>query len=147
MAADGGRSKRSGSGFISRNNDDPTAAAIFDFMQKAGIPRKLTIIWNFIPWWNGTRKVTKKERYDGAQSTGELIDLLRPNLLAVVMVGREAAKAKRYLENTGLKLLCASDHPGPLVKARWPDRWKAIPLKWAKVWAKVRRLLNGSETE
>src|SRR5258705_7617442 len=57
--------KRSGSGFISRNNDDPTAEASFAFMQLAGIPRKLTVSWNVIPWWNGTRKVTEPELRDG----------------------------------------------------------------------------------
>jgi hypothetical protein len=28
-----------GSGFISRNNDDPTAQAVFDLMNEAGLPR------------------------------------------------------------------------------------------------------------
>lgn len=56
MTAHGG--KRVGSGFISRNNDDPTAEATFEFMERADIPRKLTVTWNLIPWWNGTRKVT-----------------------------------------------------------------------------------------
>ena len=37
MTAEAG--KRAGSGFISRNNDDGTAAAMFDFMRQAGIPR------------------------------------------------------------------------------------------------------------
>src|SRR5262249_9080241 len=41
-----------GSGFISRNNDDRTAEATINFMRQAGIPRKLTVIWNLIPWWN-----------------------------------------------------------------------------------------------
>src|SRR5260370_6932856 len=48
--ADGSKfSGRSGSGFVSRNNADPTAAATIDFMQKAHIPRHLTISWNVIP--------------------------------------------------------------------------------------------------
>jgi hypothetical protein len=41
--------KRTGSGFISRNNDDPTAEATFHFMQQAEIPRRLTVTWNVIP--------------------------------------------------------------------------------------------------
>lgn len=32
-----------GSGFISRNNDDPTAEATFSFMRQAGIPRERSI--------------------------------------------------------------------------------------------------------
>lgn len=127
--------KRMGSGFISRNNDDPTAEAIDHFMQQARIPRTLTIIWNVIPWWNNTIKVTNEERREGAKSVLELIGLL-PNLRAVVMVGRNATAALPYLENRGL-VLFTSDHPSPRVKARWPERWKAIPSEWARVLAAV----------
>lgn len=42
--------KRIGSGFISRNNDDATAEATFNFMKQAHIPRTRTVIWNVIPW-------------------------------------------------------------------------------------------------
>jgi hypothetical protein len=52
MTAEGnGANRRVGSGFISRNNDDPTAEATFTFMRQANLPRKLTILWNVIPWW------------------------------------------------------------------------------------------------
>jgi hypothetical protein len=139
MTAEGG--KRTGSGFISRNNDDSSAAATIDFMQRAGIPRRLTVSWNVIPWWNNTVRVTKEELREGAKTVQELIDLL-PNLRAVVMVGRNAAKARPYLDNRGLKLF-TSDHPSPKVRARWPDRWREIPSQWAK----VRNFLDGSERE
>jgi hypothetical protein len=120
-----------GSGFISRDNDDPTAEATFMFMQQAGLRRTLTVIWNVIPWWNGTITVTKQERIAGAKAVRELMGLL-PELRAVVMVGRNAATVQPYLETTG-KTLFTSDHPSPRVKARWPERWKAIPSKWAQV--------------
>jgi hypothetical protein len=123
--------KRTGSGFISRDNDDPTAEATFKFMNVADIPRKMTIIWNVIPWWNGTRKISKEELKDGAASVVDLIHLL-PELQAVVMVGAKAKSATPFLRTTG-KELFSSDHPGPLVRARWPDRWNAIPAAWAKV--------------
>ena len=91
MTAENG--KRAGSGFISRNNDDATAAATCDFMRMAGIPRKMTVTWNIIPWWNGTRKVTASEVREGAECVKELIGLL-PKLRAVVMVGVKAARAR-----------------------------------------------------
>jgi hypothetical protein len=132
MTADGSSFRgRSGSGFVSRNNDDPTAAAAIGFMQKAGIPRKLTISWNVIPRWNGTRKVTGLELRDGIGCLKELISKL-PKLRAVVMVGRKAARARPYLESTGLALF-TSDHPSPIVRARFPKRWNAISSEWAKV--------------
>lgn len=126
-------SKRTGSGFISRNNDDPSAEATFKFMQRAGIPRKLTVTWNLIPWWNGTRKVTGQELRDGLESLKVLIGLL-PRVCVVVMVGQNAAKAQPYLKEKqpGLRLL-TSAHPSPLVKAKFPDRWNGIPGEWAKV--------------
>lgn len=41
--------KKQGSGFISRNNDDPTAENLFNFMVTAGVERKRTVLWNVIP--------------------------------------------------------------------------------------------------
>jgi uracil-DNA glycosylase len=122
----------SGSGFISRNNDDPSAEATFAFMQRAGIPRKLTVTWNVIPWWNGTRKVTKKELRDGVDSVRELIALL-PLLRAAVLVGRNAAKAIPYLRSGTALALFTSAHPSPLVRAKYPERWNAISSQWAEV--------------
>jgi len=131
MTASNGSSKRSGSGFISRNNDDATAEATFNFMHDAAIPRRQTVIWNVVPWWNGTRKVTGSELREGVACVKELIALL-PKLRAVVLVGTKAAKARPYLETIGLALF-ASDHPSPLVRASWPLRWRAIPSEWARV--------------
>lgn len=132
-AASGKRTKRTGSGFISRNNDDATAEATINFMQQAGISRELTVIWNVIPWWNGTRKVRAEELRAGAEAVRDLIDLL-PNLRAVVMVGWKAKRVRPRLESLFPHLeLFNSDHPSPIVKARWPDRWNHIPSEWGKV--------------
>jgi hypothetical protein len=134
MTAESGR--RSGSGFISRNNDDATAEATFKFMIEAGIPRKLSVIWNLVPRWNGTRKVTALEVRDGVALVAKLIKLL-PALSAVVMVGERAARAASYIESTNL-LLIRSYHPSPLVRARYRDKWESIPTQWAKALAVVR---------
>jgi hypothetical protein len=120
-----------GSGFISRNNDDPSAEATFEFMQRAGILRNLTVTWNVIPWWNGTTNVTGKELLAGAACVRDLVTLL-PNVRVVVLVGRKAAKAEPHLQGVGLTLF-TSAHPSPRVKARYPEMWNAIPSKWAKV--------------
>ncbi len=129
--------RRTGSGFISRNNDDPTAAAIFKFMAQAGIPRQSTLIWNVVPWWNGTRKITADEVRDGLTA----FSLLRQHLSklsAVVMVGEKASRVQPYLENTGL-LLFHSSHPSPIVRARYRARWDAIAADWAKVLDAIQR--------
>jgi hypothetical protein len=138
MTAEGGKG---GSGFISRNNNDATAEATFNFMQQAGIPRESIVIWNVIPWWNGTVKVARGELIEGAACIVDLIGLL-PKLRAGVMVGRKATTAQQYLKNTDLALF-TSDHPSPRVRARLPDRWQAIPSQWAR----VRPFIDGKEAE
>jgi hypothetical protein len=137
MIAAGGQ--RVGSGFISRNNDDATAEATFRFMEQAKLPRRLTVTWNAIPWWNGTVNLTTQELREGVTSLRELMSLLS-KLRAVVMVGQKAAVARPYLEQSGLALFM-SDHPSPRVRARWPERWKRIPSEWAK----VHRVLDDSQ--
>lgn len=123
---------RGGSGFISRNNDDPTAEATFKFMQQAAIPRQLTVTWNVIPWWNSTVNFTEQELSSGAACVSELVAIL-PQLRAVVLVGRQAdARARPYLNVTTVALL-TSAHPSPRVRATRPDLWNAIPSKWAEV--------------
>lgn len=137
MTVEAGSGKRAGSGFICRNNDDPTAEATCQFMIQANLPRELTVIWNVVPWWNGTRKVTKGELQEGVGCVDDLINLL-PNLCAIVLVGKKAAKAEPLLRSKGFKIV-VSDHPSPLVRAKFPDRWRAIP----EVWSEVRPLIRG----
>ena len=126
MTVDDGR----GSGFISRDNDDPTAEHTFRFMRKARIPRKRAVTWNVIPWWNGTRKVTNAELREGAEETRRLTGLL-PRLRAVVFVGEKASRARPHLENTSLAFF-SSRHPSPIMRATRPDEWCAIPSDWAE---------------
>jgi hypothetical protein len=117
-----------GSGFISRDNNDPTAEATFRFMVKAGIDRKLTVLWNLVPWWNGTRKVTHEEQEAGYTAAQELLEKL-PNLRNVVLVGRRAGKFESRIKAQGIHVL-VSDHPSPLVRARFRERWDRIYLTW-----------------
>ncbi|MDP3495593.1 MAG: hypothetical protein Q8R82_21005, partial [Hyphomonadaceae bacterium] len=107
------------------------------FMVEAGIPRELTVTWNAVPWWNGTRKITRDELDAGSSSVKQLMSLL-PELRAVVLVGAKAARARPLLSGTGLVIL-QSDHPSPLVRARFPDRWRAIPTAWAAVRPHIER--------
>ncbi|WP_420635839.1 uracil-DNA glycosylase [Candidatus Palauibacter sp.] len=122
-----------GSGFISRDNDDHTAEATFCFMRDAGVPRYKTVLWNVIPWWNGTRKVTNAERNAGIERVEQLIRLL-PLLGCVVFVGGHAARAKAKVAGLAMDLrLVESYHPSPIVKATAPEKWTSIPGRWAQV--------------
>src|ERR1700720_2428640 len=97
-----------GSGFISRDNNDATAAATKAFMAQAGIDRERTVIWNAIPDWNGTIKLSQNELEEGLRSLEALLALL-PRVHTAVLVGKQAAKARNFLEGKGLKVVC-SDH-------------------------------------
>src|SRR3569833_3277122 len=88
-------------------------------------------VWNVIPWWNGTMAVTFNELREGVDLVRHLIRLL-PDLRAVVLVGRKAARAKPLLEGIGLDLR-ESAHPSPRVRASRPELWRAIPKVWAEI--------------
>ena len=120
-----------GSGFISRDNDDPTAEAIHTFMLDAGLDRKDVVIWNVIPAWNGTRDITGPELSAGINHLGALIDLL-PDLRLVMIVGRKAAKAIPHIHDRGIRVF-ESFHPSPIVKASNRTSWDAIPSEWSKI--------------
>jgi hypothetical protein len=113
-------------GFVSRDNDTPTAAAIRAFMAQAGLPRRETVLWNLVPWWNGTTAVTATERAAGVQTLAGLLPLL-PRLDTAVLVGRTAGAARPLLD--GVRVL-ASAHPSPQVRAGFRERWDAIPEVW-----------------
>lgn len=119
-----------GSGFISRDNDDPSAEATFRFMEQAGIPRTRTVTWNVVPGWNRTRDIRGSELRWGLAMLDELLPLL-PRLTTVVLVGRKAQRARRTLASRGLRFI-QSPHPSPIVRASRPQQWQSIPEIWAR---------------
>ncbi|MGK8200583.1 uracil-DNA glycosylase [Burkholderia cepacia] len=122
--------KKQGSGFISRNNDDPTAEAVFRFMQEAGIPRQRAVLWNVIPWWDKSIKFTAAEVRRGIEELRHLLPLL-PNVRTVVLVGGQARRAHRLLQTLRPDLrICTSAHPGRQVYRFNSDQWHAIPEQW-----------------
>lgn len=122
--------QKTGSGFISRDNDDDTAQATFDFMKAAGIRREDTLMWNVVPGWNGTIKIKAKELREGVAEVRNLLALL-PLVEVVVLVGRKAARAEPLLSGTGVTIF-HSFHPSRRVRNRWKDRWESIPRIWAE---------------
>jgi hypothetical protein len=118
-----------GSGFISTCNDDPTAEAVWRFMQEAEILISESAHWNIIPGWDGARNYKSSDVSKGADHLPELLDLL-PKAEVVFLLGRPASKAAPVIEKAGLSFIC-SDHPAPLVRARYPERWRAIPHVWS----------------
>lgn len=122
--------KREGSGFISRNNNDATAEAVFNFMIQAGIPRQRAALWNVIPGWNATIRTTTDEVRRGVEELQNLLPLL-PKVRTVVLVGAKAQQASPFLQATTLRLF-TSAHPSPKVRAINRDLWDKIPKQWAE---------------
>jgi hypothetical protein len=127
---------RPGSGFISSDNDDPTAEATFHFMRKVGLDRRVTTIWNMVPWWNGTRAISADELRAGMNALDDLMKVLT-SLRVVMLVGRKAGRARSHLKESGPPVL-ESAHPSPIVRASRPSTWKSIAGKWAEALLFVR---------
>ena len=127
---------RGGSGFVSADNDDPTATAAWTFLREAGIERRDRVIWNTVPWWNGTIRFTPAERRAGLATLSAFASLL-PRLEVVILVGRQAQHARPILAGRPVSLH-ASAHPSPQVRAANPALWREIPLRWAEARAALR---------
>lgn len=119
---------RGGSGFISQDNNDPTARAIKGFLQDAGIDRKKIAIWNTISAWNGTVKFTSEERRYALEEFAELLSIMK-KVRCLVLVGREAQKIETKINLNKYQIL-RSYHPSPKVKSSMPDAWAGIPKIW-----------------
>ncbi|WP_166365682.1 uracil-DNA glycosylase [Pseudomonas akapageensis] len=136
-------SKVVGSGIISRNNDDPTAKAIFTFMVLAGIACRRVVLWNVIPGWNGTLKISAAERRAGFENLAELLKLL-PNLKAVVLVGGQAGRAAKQMRAMNLRVFTFA-HPSARVRNRYRPMWDRIPCSGQRP-AASNRLLIAQQT-
>jgi hypothetical protein len=119
-----------GSGFISQDNNDPTARATKRFLQDAGIDRKKIAIWNTISAWNGTVKLTSEEKHYAVEEFAELLSIMK-KLRCLVLVGREAQKIESKINLNKYQIL-RSYHPSPKVKSTMPDAWAEIPKIWRK---------------
>ena len=112
-------------GFVSRDNPDPTARNLRAFLIEAGIGRRRTALWNVVPWYIGTgariRPATGADVAAGAAHLGGLLPLF-PRLRAVVLVGRKAQSARRIVERLTPSRVFEMLHPGNQVVACFPTR-------------------------
>lgn len=89
-----------GSGLISLDNDDATAANLLRAVQEAGLPREELVVWNAVPWFVGTREhgITPSAAELRLGRTWLLPFLtLLPRLEVVVALGRSAQAAATHL--------------------------------------------------
>ena len=94
------RAAAHGSGMLSADNDDTTAAHVWEGYQLSGLPRGWGVHWNAVPWYVGKgekiRAVTPAEVTEGLTWLSELLDLL-PELRVVLAMGVPARKAVSLL--------------------------------------------------
>ncbi len=113
-----------GSGFVSPDNNDQTAANMWDLLHEAGIDRaEDCVTWNVIPWYIGDgtkiRSARRTDLDEAREATRELFSLL-PDLRVVVLLGKPAAGAWGLL---GLELdAIEAPHPSPLNLNTRPER-------------------------
>ena len=113
-----------GTGFVSRDNPDGTAANMFRFLDRASIDRSDTVIWNIVPWPIQTagernRNPTRAEVAEGLIHLPDFLDLL-PRLELAVLAGRKAEAALSLLEARATPCL-TMPHPSPTFVCTSPN--------------------------
>jgi uracil-DNA glycosylase len=90
------RAAAHGSGMLSADNDDATAAHVWEAYDHSKLPRDWGVHWNAVPWYVGKketiRAVTAAEILEGRGWLVQMLDLL-PELRVLLTLGRSAAKA------------------------------------------------------
>jgi len=116
-----------GSGFISPDNNDPTARNTTLACAAADLPPRMRVHWNVYPWWVEKKGVDgfAVETFAAAMHAAvpfidELVHSLVPHLRAVVLMGRHAqAGWLRYVADGGKAtehlVVLRCPHPSPLV--------------------------------
>jgi len=120
------RPSRPGSGFISPDNNDDSAAAVFELERQAGLHRNRTLHWNIVPWYVGDgtkiRAVNRADRVEAAPWLAELLAVMA-NLRVVILCGDAAQKGwDEYSGPRPLDLwVVRCPHPSPVNLRTRPD--------------------------
>jgi uracil-DNA glycosylase len=102
-----------GSGFISVDNDDPSADNFWHLMRDVGLERDEFIAWNVVPWYVGStsKHLRSADILEGQPALRAFIGLL-PELRVVVPLGRKAQRGWAMLGSDLPTFPCP--HPSPL---------------------------------
>lgn len=92
-----------GSGFLSIENDDPTAARLNELLVSAGLSASDTVLWNAYPWY--INRAPKAAELD--EGVGPILDLiaLMPKLKVVLLQGGSARDSWRRVTRRAPKLV------------------------------------------
>lgn len=117
------------SGFVSRDNPDPSARNMAELLVESGVPRQETVLWNVIPWYVGDQKRIRpviQRDIDVAVLPLKNLRPLLPKVRVVIMVGRKAQRMKRTLEDIFQMPALACPHPSQRVLNIWPAKREEI---------------------
>lgn len=119
------------SGFISRDNDDPTAENFFRLSAEVkDLAREKTVLWNIVPWYiskNSKGEIPQEDIVEGTKDLKRLLRLkdLRRHLQIIVLVGGTAQRVEGFLrENFHSIEVVKMPHPSP--RNRAPEKEKKI---------------------
>ena len=106
---------RHGSGFVSPDNNDPTAENMWKLLREARVDRRHEVVtWNVVPWYLGSdhriRRATSDDVREAHDALARLLRLL-PRVRVIVLLGQRAAEAWEII---GVDLpTIRAPHPSP----------------------------------
>jgi uracil-DNA glycosylase len=114
------------SGFVSRDNPDESAKNWLLANYEAGLDRRLTAIWNAVPWYIGAGgAIRSATSADIAHALPYLVRLLAllPAVEVVALVGKKAQCVRGAVERAGgpSVVLMHVPHPSPPFVNRRPE--------------------------
>lgn len=117
-----------GTGFVSFDNPDQTAANARHACESAGLSRRDVVRWNAVPWYIGNegrtkiRKATSADLKRAEPWLAQLLELL-PRLEVVVLMGKKAQRHAPAIERIAPQLrVVKTSHCSPLALNYSPSR-------------------------
>jgi hypothetical protein len=110
-----------GTGFVSRDNPDPSARNIGRLLDGAGFARAEVLLWNVVPFCVSTvtrnRNASRAQIVAAVPKTSAFIDRVR-DLRVIVFAGRRAQMARPFLGVPERVLCIETFHPGAMAYNR-----------------------------
>ncbi len=111
-------------GFVSRNNPDPTARNLCCLLSEPAIPRSWTALWNVIPWYVGEGgRIRRAKQSDLIAARSPLAEALSifESLRCVVLLGKAAGRCESMISAATPSRVLKTWHPSARVFNVWKE--------------------------